>query len=136
MNSTTHPHLSDFPTAKMLKELGFDENINAWYSYYNKESRLIIHSQYFDYNNECFKKDERYSAATWWQIKEWLWLKYKLYITIEEYKNKFQFFVWKRKVNFCLHDDDILFDSPITAETEAIKQAVGWLMHGQQLKEK
>ena len=84
MNPQEKEQFADYETSKMLKELGFDENTNAWYPIIRKEvGRLVLHPQYFDYNDkDCFNKEynRRCSAPLWQQVKQWLWGEHSLFM--------------------------------------------------------
>lgn len=121
----------DYDTAKMLKELKFEEDCHSYYltkknALYGKAGTVLFHAisgGACDWNwNEV-----KCSRPLWHQAEEWLWKKHNLRIATVYEWGKFASTVYgKQKKN---SPDNFItatgnFNSPITAKTEGIKQAV------------
>lgn len=104
----TIEQFADHPTSQMVKELGFNERC-------------------YEYGSEGL-----FGYPSWWQIKQFLWEKYKFTVCVDINRDK--------ECHCCVRDynmeiiipSDILsenwkpkfFDSPIEAERDAIRKAV------------
>lgn len=119
---------ADYDTSKMLKEIGFDEPINEYYAgtysyHYFLKNNFNMKGFHFDNVELSHLTCEFISAPLWQQVKQWLWEKHDTAIILDSMTEK----LWVYKI-FKLDKLFIcsthLFDSPITAEIEAIKQAV------------
>jgi hypothetical protein len=116
---------ADYEISKMLKELVFNESCFGEYDQeggfrYCNMSSIIIDE--FTGNTIC--------APIWQQIKEWLWEKHQ--INIETERVNITPILFKTRVYQYMNKEAGLitylhFESPIKAETEAIKTAVEFL---------
>lgn len=116
---------TDYETAKMLKELGFNQPCYARYNDDILGENACMGS--LDHNTD--NADWVTSAPLYQQAEQWLWEK-KIYVNVSCHKgiiNK------PRDFTVCSLDVDKkeiiavvsrAFDSPITAKTEGIKQAI------------
>jgi hypothetical protein len=106
----------DYPTYKMLMEIGFDVMDG-------EKSQSIP--------NAPDKPIEWYLAPTWLVVKEWLWEKNKIHLVSTTAKNNLQFYCYAMKVDTAISSGEVAnseeFNSPITAEIEGIKKAVEYL---------
>lgn len=127
----------DFETAKMLKELGFNEACEYMY-----DGFILIRSEKLparyetNFNSELSKhRFAKYiSAPLWQQVEQWLWEEHNIILEIDEVDNGRIFCsVSKLGENYLFETE--ANDSPITAKTEGIKAAVKHL-HSQLSKEK
>lgn len=80
-----------FETAKLLRQLGFDEYCTAFY--YEDGS---FYDQIGNYNQtEWNVKKPHYSAAEHWQVLKWLRIKHNIFIIVDrnpKEPNKFEYF--------------------------------------------
>lgn len=113
-----------YETARMLKELGFDEMCIATYRHDKGHEPTPIRikpdgekNSYWENTHEC----KIYTAPLWQQVKQWLWDKYKVSMEVTNYvesEQGYKFKIWNTKEWLSG------FSSPITAENEGIKKAV------------
>lgn len=105
-----------YETAKMLKQLGFDE---PCFKYYNILENLI---DVFNFNSNPNNIGNSCSAPLWQQAEQWLWEKHKTWFKVHAVGNDSSFVNIYSKDHFVETLDG--FSSPITAKTEGIKQAI------------
>lgn len=122
-------HLSDYETAKTLKEIGF--NFGCLTFFYNKDFRFVRNPEYDSILNAEHNEthEEWIECPTWWQIKQWLWDKHQISIEREEknHSKKGRLFRCWLSTEADVVWQSEWFDSPITTEIEGIKQAIKYL---------
>lgn len=122
---------TDYDTAKMLKELGFDERCMAFhhegtmYSFGDdKDNEFVLTHKHSTCNSK-----KTICLPLWQQIEEWLWEKHKEWIAMDgdtiQGRTFFSSSVCSESIgrNFSgksIHSEH----TPITAKTEGIKAAV------------
>lgn len=120
--------------AKMMKELGFDEDCE--YSY-NEDGEEKINDMYHSpiNNTELEKQYKEYgwdskeiSRPLYQQCEEWLWEKHKILIKVSNEWSRFGASILINKELICATDK---YDSPIIAHREGILKAIEYL-HKQQ----
>src|SRR4029078_12503762 len=121
----------DFETAKILKELGFDQTTNEGNWYYilmRDESRKAFCCTEIKYLFNKFMNP--ILEPTWWQIKIWLWEKHKIFIDFlsnkEDYKDHY-FFMASSATFENLISSEMSAVNPIMLEIEVIKNTVKYL---------
>lgn len=107
----------DYETAKMLKELGFDEKCFAWYII--QEKTIVIEK--CETNTIGVLK-----SPLWQQVEQWLWEAHKIRFIIEGC-SCFCLYVCDSEQREIYSDRSEKFLSPITAKNEGIKAAVKYL---------
>lgn len=127
----TESQFVDFEIAKMLKKLGFDKHCLSYYSNYNQQ---VNRNDNWCLGFEAKDLTEDFMeclAPLWQQTEEWLWEKHKLSFDVSFHKG-FYFECWKgRKYiphKLGMTNEEIkkkkLFNNPIIAKIEGIKQAI------------
>ena len=121
----------DFPTAKLLKELGFNSQCLKYY----EEKGMMYPANC--YNSEM--ADDDCTAPLWQQVKEWLWEKHNVCVRVglsdEINPDHHYYFIHatnkSKTIPFYDFPNDRkskpIYESPITTEIEGIKKAVEYL---------
>jgi hypothetical protein len=116
-----------FELAKLLKEKGFDEVCQQWYSV---EGGLYYQDE-FD-NNRGFIPVCECEAPTIAEVVMWLYEKHGIWISVEQntYENKFDYLITQRKIDswYVKSNDEQVFNSPTKAYEAAIEDTLNNLL--------
>lgn len=124
----TESQFVDYETAKMLKELGFNELTISFY--FNNGDDGFVEGYVPDSpvcNSKLYNPSQQdISRPLWQQAEEWLWEKHEIVIRVIYDSIIFHSIIGRK--NFSVIDTlKIDFDSPITAKIEGIKQAIKYI---------
>src|SRR3990167_7193084 len=117
---------ADYKTSKELKELGLLMDCIRYYI--NPSDKLYYHG----IKNESFGHplQDIIDAPIWQQVKEWLWEKNKVWISINRQRTKGKtgyYYIIHIENDTAITDEEKIKLSPIIAEIEAIKKAIQYL---------
>lgn len=135
---------ADYKTAKLLKEIGFDEECIDTFSASSKKSMFEFTKSFGIYKNSksTYSPSDKdlpqyISRPTYQQVKEWLYKKHKIFISVNkvavkkyhaffETKDENKIPVWNEKKDKFL-TRKMYYDSPLVVEIECIEAAVIYL---------